>query len=96
MFPYLNSAEVSEVLYKYVTTGTCKALDTPPSRTHTVHNSKSSGRSPVRFRLHKPSIPLCVHERHFLLYSVTVPQHLYYTPLYHPHFPFSSSFSYNS
>jgi hypothetical protein len=81
MFPYLNSAGVTEVLYKYsyVTIGTCKALDTPPSRTHTVHNSNSSGLSPVRFLLHKPSIPLCVHERPFLFFSVSVPQHFYYT-----------------
>jgi len=81
MLPYLNSAEVSEVLYKYVyvTISTCKALDTLPSRTHTVHNSNSSGLSQERFRLHKPSIPLCVHERPFQFFSVPVPQHLYYT-----------------
>jgi len=79
MFPYLNSAGVSEVLYKYVSTGTCKALDALPSRTHTVHNSNSSDLSPVRFRLHKPSISLCVHERPFLFFSVPVSQHLYYT-----------------
>jgi hypothetical protein len=80
MFPYLNNAGLRKVLYTYVIIGTCKALDSPPSRTHTVvHNSNSSGLSPVRFRLYKPNIPLCVHERPFLFFSVPVPQHLYYT-----------------